>query len=481
MRHLFLSVLLVCGAVSFSIPQAFFNYKIFYTPDQKPYIVTSLQFSGGTYKYKNTGEGLQANVEITQIFRFGDTIVFFDKYLLSSPLMLDSIVEDFYDVQRYGLDPGVYNYELVIKDMISGESVSGAQSVSVSPFDKKAVFISDVDFIEDAYKSDANNNFVKNGFFMLPYLTNYFPPEVNKIAFYFEVYNAPDYLGAAEPYMLTYTISNFKEGKQVEGIFKVQRQQSQLVTPVIGFLPIESLPSGEYDLQIHLIDKNNDTIINKSVYFQRRNNLPETYAVSLEDVQIDKSFQTQISRDSIPYFLASLMPISPGYEYETIRHMLKGTDTTLMAKYFYQYWATTSPILPYEAWLKYRAQVYYCERAFGTQIKAGYETDRGRVYLKYGAPDVVMDRPNEPSAYPYQIWQYYRIGQRSNIRFVFYNPDLVTNDYPLLHSEMQGELQNYRWEHDLHKRNSPFENIDNGNDGNSIHYGGNSGTYYINP
>ncbi len=93
----------------------------------------------------------------------------------------------------------------------------------------------------------------------------------------------------------------------------------------------------------------------------------------------------------------------------------------------------------------------------------------------------MIDRPNEPSAYPYQIWQYYRIGQRSNIRFIFYNPDLVTNDYPLLHSEMQGELQNYRWEHDLHKRDSPFNNIDDPGDGNTIHYGGNSSIYYINP
>jgi len=481
MRHLLIYIFLVFSSLSFAIPQAFFNYKIFYTPDQKPYIVTSLQFSGGTYKYRSTGEGLQANVEITQIFRSGDSIVFFDKYLLSSPLMLDSIVEDFYDVQRYAMAPGVYNYELVIKDMISGESVSGDQSVSVTAYDSKEVFISDVDFIEDAYKSEAQNNFVKNGFFMLPYLTNYFPPDVNKVAFYFEVYNAKTYLGDAQPYMLTYTITDFISGQTVEGIFKVQRQQAQVVTPVIGFLPIESLPSGEYDLQINLIDKNSDTLLSKSVYFQRRNNVAEVSLTSLADVQIDKSFQTQIPRDSIPYFLGSLMPISPGYEYETIRHMLKGTDTTLMAKYFYQYWSITSPILPYEAWLKYRAQVYYCERNFGTQIKTGYETDRGRIYLKYGAPDAVIDRPNEPSAYPYQIWQYYRIGQRSNIRFVFYNPDLVTNDYPLLHSEMQGELQNYRWEHDLHKRNSPFSDIDNGNDGNRLHYGGNSGVYYINP
>jgi GWxTD domain-containing protein len=481
MRVVLLTLFVFLFGAAMAAPQAYFNYKIFYTPDQQPYVVTALQFSGGTFKYKNEGKGLQANVEITQVFRWKDSIVFVDKYLLSSPVMVDSVVEDFYDVQRYGIGPGIYNYELIITDVISGETVSGQQSITINEFNTKSVSISDIDFIEDAFKTEEQNNFVKNGFFMLPYLTNYFPPDVTKIAFYFEVYNAEKTLGAGEQYLLTYSIAGHTNGLQAEGIFKFQRQQTQAVTPVIAYLPIETLPSGEYDLLINIIDKNNDTILTEDVYFQRRNYEQEIASISLEAIQIDKSFQNSIPRDSIPYFLGSIMPISPGFEYETIRNMLKGTDTTLMEKYFYSFWVKTSPANPYEGWIKYKSQVYYCEEMFGTQIKTGYETDRGRIWLKYGAPDAVMDRPNEPSAYPYQIWQYYRIGQRSNIRFVFYNPDLVTNDYPLLHSEMQGELQNYRWEHDLHKRDSPFTNIDDSNDGNTLHYGGNSGTYYINP
>lgn len=463
-----------------AVPQAFFNYKIYYTPEQQPYVVTSLQFSAGTLKYKNEGDGLIAQLEITQIFRWKDSVVFVDKYLLSSPFMADSIVEDFYDVQHYGIGPGIFNYELILKDVISGQTVSGQQSIIINEFKKDEVFISDVEFIEDAHKTEATGNFVRNGIFMLPYLTNYFPPEINKIAFYFEVYNA-NLLGDETEYLLTYSINGFTSGKPVDGIFKVQRQKTQAITPVIGYLPIEALPSGEYDLVINLVDKNNDTLISKNVFFQRRNDQQDLADLSLETIQIDPTFLNDIPWDSVPYFLGSIMPISPNYEYESIRKLLKSTDTTLMQKYFYAFWFTTSPNDTYYAWLKYKEQVYYCQRAFGTQIKAGYETDRGRVYLKYGAPDVVMDRPNEPSAYPYQIWQYYRIGQRSNIRFVFYNPDLVTNDYPLLHSEMQGELQNYRWEHDLHKRDSPFTNVDDPNDGNYLHYGGNSNTYYINP
>lgn len=477
---LFLSAILFQLMVN-ATPQAFFNYKIFYTPDEKPYLVTSLQFSGGTYKYKYTGEGLQANVEITHIFKSGDSIVFFDKYVLNSPIMKDSIVDDFYDVQRYGLDAGIYNYELIIKDLISGKEISGIQSIQIDAYQSDKLFFSDIEFIEDAYKSTEQNNFVKNGFFILPYLTNYYPPDVTKIAFYFEVYNADKILKVNEQYLLTYSVAGFTNGVQIEDIFKFQKMQSSKISPVIAYLPIENLPSGEYDLRIHLINKNNDTLLAENIYFQRRNRSLEFTQLDLETLTADNSFVEKIPFDSIPYYLGSLMPISPNYEYEGIRALLKSTDTLTMQKYFIAYWLKTSPVNPYEAWLNYKAQVYYTEQMFGTQVKSGWETDRGRVYLKYGAPDAVMDRPSEPSAYPYQIWQYYRIGQRSNIRFVFYNPDLVTNDYPLLHSEMQGELQNYRWQHDLHKRDSPFTDVDNSNDGNTIHYGGNSSIYYINP
>lgn len=481
MRSLLLALLLVPAFVAKATPMAYFNYHIFYTPDQKPYLVTSLQFSAGSFKYRNNGDGLKATAEITQIFRSGDSIVFVDKYRLNSPVALDSVVEDFYDVQRYGLAPGIYNYELTILDVITGESVEGAQPIEILPFSEDRVSISDVQFIEAAYKSPEQSNFVKNGYFMLPYMTNYFPPDISKIAFYFEVYNAEKIIGSGQRYLVSYAVSDYAKNNVVKGIFDFQGQPVQPVTPVLAYLSIEDLPSGEYDLVISVVNTQNDTLLTETVYFQRRNITEQIDLTAMDQAKIDLYFNHAVPHDSIPYYLGSLMPISPGFEYETIRNMLKGTDTTMMERYFYAFWLKTAPEDPFAAWVNYKSQVYYCEKMFGTQIKAGYETDRGRVYLKYGAPDAVMDRPNEPSAYPYQIWQYYRIGQRSNQRFVFYNPDLVTNDYPLLHSTMQGELQNYRWEHDLHKRDSPFTNIDDPNDGNMLHYGGNVKTYYINP
>ncbi len=464
-------------SVTFGKPQVYFNYKLFHVPTKGPMISTSLQFIAGTFKFTSDGSGnLKSSVEITQVFSQEDRIIIADKYQLDSPLMPDSVVVDFYDVQRYALAPGIYTYELNIKDLLTGEVVTGIQTIEIKALEENTLALSDIEFIEDAYKTDTKNNFVRNGYFLLPYLTDYFPPSIDKIAFYYEVYNSDSLLGANQEFLITSSIENYRTNKPVGDIFKFKRTTTATVVPQITFLPIETLPSGEYNLVIRIIDKNNDTVATKTAFFQRRNDVLQAETKSLENIIIDPTFKNSITRDSIPYFLGSLLPISERYEYEIIRKLLKTTDTSYMEKYFYAFWQETSPTNTYTAWLDYKQQVKYTEKLFGTQIKYGWESDRGRVHLQYGAPNAVVDRPSEPSAYPYQIWHYYRIGQRSNVRFVFYNPDLVTNDYALLHSDMQGELQNFRWESVLHKRDSPTTGVDD--PGGSVQYGGTSSTLY---
>lgn len=471
-------LLIFIAGAAFSKPKVYFNYKVFHTPDQQNILSTSLQLIGGSFKYEGDGLGnLQAKVEITQIFSVGDSVVVFDKYLLDSPLMADSVVDDFYDVRRYTLDAGIYDYELIIKDALTGESVQGSQAIQIEGVNANEIGISDLEFIEDAYKTDEQSNFTKSGYFLLPFMTNYYPPEYNKIAFYTEIYNTSQLISPDAEFLFTCSISNYPEGTPVNDIFKFKRLSANPVVPVIMFVPIENLPSGEYNLNVHVIDKKGDTLQTKTEFFQRRNNVEfDLAAAAAENAEIDPRLKEDIPRDSIAYFLGSTMIIAERYEYETIRKMLKGTDTTAMENYFFAFWRETEPVNTYAAWLDYKEQVYYIERLFGTQIKYGWETDRGRIHLKYGSPNAIADRPNEPSAYPYQIWHYYRIGPRSNVRFVFYNPDLITNDYPLLHSDMQGELQNYRWESDLYKRDTPNTNVDD--PGGSIHYGGNARELY---
>ncbi|MBK7946435.1 MAG: hypothetical protein IPJ85_14530 [Flavobacteriales bacterium] len=66
----------------------------------------------------------------------------------------------------------------------------------------------------------------------------------------------------------------------------------------------------------------------------------------------------------------------------------------------------------------------------------------------------MMDRFNEMGTPPYTIWHYYRAGRFTNRRFVFYQPDMASNCFELLHSEVPGEIQNPQWHLALHSRNT---------------------------
>src|SRR5690554_6549363 len=128
--------------------------------------------------------------------------------------------------------------------------------------------------------------------------------------------------------------------------------------------------------------------------------------------------------------------------------------------------------------MRYKAQVQSVEWLFATNYQVGFETDRGRVYLQYGSPNSVIEQPSSPAEYPYEIWQYDQIKQYSNRRFVFYSPTNLNEDYRLLHSDMIGELQNYRSKYALNQRNTPDSDLDDPTGGAKPHFGGNSSRYY---
>ena len=101
---------------------------------------------------------------------------------------------------------------------------------------------------------------------------------------------------------------------------------------------------------------------------------------------------------------------------------------------------------------------------YSTPIDHGFETDRGRVFLQYGPPNNIEGNTREPGAYPYEIWHYYKLtNNQSNVKFVFYNPDLITNDYQLIHSDARGEIYDARWKFKIYstfKDNNGNSNFD---------------------
>jgi GWxTD domain-containing protein len=210
--------------------------------------------------------------------------------------------------------------------------------------------------------------------------------------------------------------------------------------------------------------------------FERSNDVIAEF--NPEKMVLDPAFQSSVSDDSVAYYLASLIPIAKPAEIKNIISTLKSKNLEKCRKHIQAFWVQSAPQNSYDSWIRYKIQVQLVERLYRTNYQDGSETDRGRVYLKYGAPSSVITKETSPSEYPYEIWTYNKIGKFSNKRFIFYNPDLVNNAYRLLHSDMLGELKNPAWQQILAKRNTNNGDIDNPNKFNEKHFGGNSNDYF---
>ncbi|PWH84812.1 GWxTD domain-containing protein [Brumimicrobium oceani] len=457
--------------------KAFLSEGQFYAPEAGNYVEIQLNFVGYSLAYINRADEVFAELEISQVFSQNDTVVVADKYLLKSPLVVDSIVEDFHDIQKYLLKPGKYRYDLVIRDVNSTqEPTSVSKMIKIEDMSAELGFSSFIAAESIRANPPMQSLFTKIGYDVVPMVGDYYPTEIQNLLYYTEVYNTDSALEDS-----VYVVEQKVIGRDVrldlEEYTRYFRYESTEIQPVAKVVDISMLPTGAYTLELNLLSRDKK-ILARSAFDFDRNNTEEVNALSYESVVLDPAFEESIPQDSIGYYVASLIPISRQGEVKNIIRILKEKDSVQNMRYLQAFWKQTSPSRPFESWMKYKAQVDNVEKLFATNYQAGFETDRGRVFLEYGAPSTVIEQPSSPSEYPYEIWQYDKINQYSNRRFIFYSKTNLSHDYVLLHSDMIGELQNYRWQYALNKRNTPDNNLDDPTGGANPHFGGNSSRYY---
>lgn len=450
--------------------KTYLDTKQFYAPNVGNYIEIYMQFVSYSVVFNNEGRGLRAKVLISVDISDSSQTVFSDRYILESPEAIDSVQDDFYEVIRVQLNPGKYSMKLNLMDVNKEASeISGVIPIQVEDFAKDTK-ISDVLVAEYAYPTDEQNNFTKSGYHIIPMLSSFYATDSKNIPLYLELYGTeaiPD-----STYHFSYRIINTKDASEMAGFTKSSTLTKSKVVPVFESVNIEELSSGSYQIECRISTNSNEILAIQTYDFERSNENNSMF--TMENMMLDPAFQASIPEDSVFYFLECLIPISKPAEIRNIIETLKEKDIKNARKHIQGYWTLTAPTNSYESWLKYKSQVVFVQKIYGNNFQEGFETDRGRVYLKYGAPSQINARESSPSEYPYEIWTYNKIGIYSNKRFVFYNPDLVNNAYRLLHSDMIGELKNPAWPQILAKRNTYNGNVDNPNQNNVKHWGGDS-------
>ena len=98
--------------------------------------------------------------------------------------------------------------------------------------------------------------------------------------------------------------------------------------------------------------------------------------------------------------------------------------------------------------------VAYAERTYGEKGRAampGWKTDRGRIFVRNGAPDDVLQRPQAGRSPPYEVWRF-RTGK--DRYYIFIDRANGLGNYQLVYSNDLKEPGQPNWQELLHKEDA---------------------------
>ncbi len=468
---------------------AFFNSYLFYIPSTgKAYMEVSLTFEAHTLKKnKNKDNKLYSEAKVKIEILKTDSIVKIDSFIVKSPPALDSSeVSNFLSLKRYWLSNKTnYQLKIHIKDNLCATCKIFSYSEQISTnFKTDTIAWSSVELLEQVQKSETKDIFYKNGFTMIPHNINYFPDNTDVLTAYTEIYNTDTVLGKATPFVVYYYIKNKDDNKDAEGLGGYKKLNAAKVNPILLSMPLKTLPSGNYYLIMEAKNKDNQIISSVKHYFQRKNTQIKT---TIPTVGEQMFFGNQNNADTLKMWVESLWPISNNLEKDWVINQSIDKNPqnikNFIINFFEKRASDTVPAL--ELWKRHYVKYLTVMKLFKCGKIAPYYTDRGRVYLQYGPPDQRTAQPAETAAYPYEIWQYYRIKDATNNqfftnkKFVFVNKAFADNCYSLVHSDMKGEINNPLWQNEVLINNN--QDINNPNNTPQKNFGNNFDKLYQNP
>ncbi|MFT5337521.1 MAG: GWxTD domain-containing protein [Luteibaculaceae bacterium] len=449
-----LLTLFLAGIFSYTQGQQAMFDALLFKNGNEVMVENTLSFDAQSIAYaKLGGDSLQGKLEITQIISDSTKIVDYQKFTLSTPIFTRSTIADFLDRQRYSLAPGKYTMEIVLQDLVRKSSpVQFSQPLLVPEFTTPS--ISSIEFLAAIQPSDGNSYYHKAGYKTEPLISDYFSPELDKIIAYVELYNTELEFGKGGKFVTRSFIQNSETGAILDEMVQFSRHTAETVIPLLKTFNINELPSGNFDFVIEIRNAENLLVFGKKRKFSRNN--PEKSVIDYNKLITTATFVADLqSLDTIRQYIEYLHPIASKMDKQLIRnqeeHLPELDDCK---RFFYGFWLKRNSNNPSISWAQYKQLVHMANSNFGNKVNPGYQTDRGRIFLKYGPPNSRMEQPSEPEAVPYEIWHYYRLGKYTNRKFVFYNPDIVTNNFLVLHSDVPGEVQNSSWLQELYKKSS---------------------------
>lgn len=278
------------------------------------------------------------------------------------------------------LRPGRYKGELQLNDFESGESLTKELQLTFRDFNRNKVHLSDILFIDKIDTTESGIDYTPN-------LNHVFDNVNSAFAAYAEIY-PPD---NGKDVDVQFTIFD-KNGEKLYAVEKTYSTNSDVISTVIPFREHLVKP-GEYYFAVNATSGRQTAKIQRlfSVFWS---NVP----IAQTNLQIAVE---QLSLVAHKKEVEAIREASPAEQQEKFdafwrqRDPTPNTERNELKEEFFQ-------------------RIDFANRNF-TEIasgRAGWQTDRGKIYVVYGPPDDVDRRDSQINVPAFETWHYNRLNRK---------------------------------------------------------------------
>jgi len=353
---------------------------------------------------------------------------------LSDTITMKSIIPSYNEANKRNLlaieqfklycKPGNYKIKFNIIDVNTGKKLTKSQIFKVDSLINKLT-LSDIELATSVKSDTSNGKFTKNGLEVIPNPSGIYGTGRNMLSFYFEIYNLNN---DTIPYEIFYSILDDK-GKVINtiGPKKKGKPKNIAVGIDVGAFNLVAYKPGFYTLEVKIQDGDNTATGKVNFRIERRQPIKPAKTPFFTDEE--KKYYDRIE------YIASKKELA----------FYKSLSDSGKAEFLKRFWLKrdTNPATPENEGLEeFIKRIKYANEHFSTPFKKGYYTDRGRIYIKYGQPDLRKRRQFEIEYMPYEIWEYFSYGG-----YCFIFSDLSGDgEYQLIYSSTPKEVTLPNWQ-----------------------------------
>lgn len=390
----------------------------------------------------NEEEGVEALYEICFSVRQGDNILAHDNWKRRD---WSKSMEDrkpnmrIPEIARYGMPPGQFTICVRAVDLVGHRYEEITKDVTVDYYTNVGLQLSDIllaSYIDPA--TPAQEEYNLRGMTVIPDAESVFGDGRDNLKWYLEMYNLQR---GRKAYHVVQTEVVDKKGVVKLRPPTITSRNSESDLSVWDDLDLTGIPAGDYRLKLTVYDKasGDSASVTRPITIKRFEFKEDLVAMNRAGLSPDST-----DDDEVRLEYQAIQFMLPRGQQRLMREIFEPQKQRVLLTQIYSMLDPDSTTETNEFRSQFLERLSYVNEHYGkVKGQPGWKRDRGRIYMKYGAPEYIEDHGIEPAkAHGYQIWEYPNL--QGGVIFVFVDRNDV-GLYTLVHSTKRDEIYAPDW------------------------------------